>query len=186
MQKITRLFERVDKVLASISAITLFMMMMWIFIDVVLRSLLNSPLQGTVEITGEYLMVILVYLMISNTHKFQGHVTVDVIQKKMSESIKKIAKLFTNLISAIFFAIICVLNFQEGLDYLAQNINSIGILDYPLAPALFIISLGLAMITLRLLIECMLIVFPNKENNVQVDNEVQEENKVEEKIEVSV
>ena len=183
MKKITWLFEGLDKVLSTIAAITLFVMMMWIFIDVVFRNLFNSPLQGTLEITGEYLMVILVYLMISNTHKFQGHVTVDVIQKKMSERIKNIAKIITNLISAGFFATICVLNFKEGIDFLNQNINSIGILNYPLAPALFIISLGLAMITLRLLLECVIIIFP------QVKPTVEEANKgieVEDKIELPV
>ena len=180
MKKITWLFEGLDKVLSTIAAITLFVMMMWIFIDVVFRNLFNSPLQGTLEITGEYLMVILVYLMISNTHKFQGHVTVDVIQKKMTERIKNIAKLITNIISAIFFATICVLNFQEGIDYLNQNINSIGILNYPLAPALFIISLGLAMITLRLLLECMFIVFPNMKPPVEeVNKAIEAEDKVE-------
>ena len=183
MKKITWLFEGLDKVLSTISAITLFIMMMWNFIDVLLRSLFNSPLQGTLEITGEYLMVILVYLMISNTHKFQGHVTVDVIQKKMSERIRNIAKIITNLISAIFFATICVLNFQEGIDYLNQNITSIGILNYPLAPALFIISLGLAMITLRLLIECIVIVFPKMKPTVEEANKAIE---VEDKIEVPV
>ena len=34
MKKITWLFEGLDKVLSTISAITLFIMMMWIFIDV--------------------------------------------------------------------------------------------------------------------------------------------------------
>ena len=180
MKKITGLFEGVDKVLSAISAITLFIMMMWIFVDVTLRSLFNSPIQGTIEITGEYLMVILVYLMISNTQKVQGHVTVDLIQQKMSGRVKSIAKFITNLVSAVFFATISIFNFQEGLEYLDQNITSIGILEYPLAPALFIISLGLAMITLRLLIECISILFPNK---VTVDKPVTES---EENIELGV
>ena len=189
MKKITWLFEGVDKVLAAMSAITLFIMMMWIFADVILRNVFNSPIQGTVELTGEYLMVILVYLMISNTHKFDGHVTVDVLQKKMSQKIKNVAKVITNLISASFFAFIAFLNFQEGIDYLNQNIKSIGILNYPLAPALFIISLGLAMITVRLLMETITILFPsvvNVSQSEKAEHDKKEGNEVKEKIELHV
>lgn len=160
MRKVTGFFEGLDKILSTISAITLFIMMLWIFVDVTLRSLFNSPIQGTIEITGEYLMVILVYLMLSNTHKVEGHVSVDSIQKKLSGRVKNIVKFITNLISAVFFLTIGILNFQEGLEYLDQNIQSVGVLEYPLAPALFIISVGLIMITLRLLIECAAILFP--------------------------
>ncbi len=180
MKKVTGLFEGLDRVLSAISAITLFIMMMWIFVDVTFRSLFNSPIQGTIEITGEYLMVILVYFMISNTQKVQGHVSVDLLQKKMSGRVKNIAKIMTNLVSAVFFSLICVFNFQQGLEYLDRNITSIGILEYPLAPALFIISLGLAMITLRLLIECISILIPNK---VAIDKPV---NEAEESIELGV
>jgi TRAP-type transport system small permease protein len=162
MKKLTAIFEGLDKVLSAISAITLFIMMLWIFVDVTLRSLFNNPIPGTIEITGEYLMVILVYLMLSNTHKVEGHVSVDSFQKKMSARAKDIAKFITNLLTAVFFLMISIFNFQKGLEYLDKNIQSVGVLEYPLAPALFIISIGLAMITLRVLIECISILFPKK------------------------
>ncbi|MEH7177977.1 TRAP transporter small permease [Neobacillus vireti] len=161
MNKLIGIFESFDKILSRISAATLFIMMVWIVIDVMFRTLFNSPIQGTIEISGEYLMVILVYLFISDTHRVGGHVSVDSLQKKFSKRMKSIFKIITNIISAIFFFIICIINFQEGLDYLAQNIKSVGVLHYPLAPALFIISLGLLMITLRLIIESIVILFPS-------------------------
>lgn len=159
MKKLTNLFETVDKITSGIAAFTLFVMMLWIFMDVMLRTFLNNPIQGTIELTGEYLMVILVYLSLSYTHKNDGHVKVTFLEEKFPKLIKNITKFITNLLAASLFLFIGILNFQEGLNYLDQNIRSVGVLGYPLAPALFIISFGLIMITVRLLIECMTILF---------------------------
>jgi len=162
MEKLKKLFESMDKVTSGISAFTLFLMMVWIFVDVMLRTFFHRPIQGTIELTGEYLMVLLVYLSLSYTHKQDGHVKVTFLEEKFSKRIKNITKCMTNLFAACLFSFISILNFQEGLEYIEQNIRSSGVLSYPLAPALFIISLGMMMITLRLLIECISIIFPNK------------------------
>lgn len=162
MKKLTDIFETIDKITSGIAALTLFIMMLWIFVDVMLRTFLNNPIQGTIELTGEYLMVLLVYLSLSYTHKNDGHVKVTFLEEKFPRQIKNITKFVTNLLAACLFLFIGILNFQEGLNYLDQNIHSVGVLGYPLAPALFIISFGLIMITLRLLIECITILFSRK------------------------
>ncbi|WP_077213273.1 TRAP transporter small permease [Bacillus dakarensis] len=160
MKKIVGLFDGIDKVMSIIASFTLFVMMVWIFLDVTLRYFFNSPIQGTIELTGEYLMVLLVYLAISQTQKHDEHVRVTFLEEKFSEKMKKVTKFITNILAAPFFLFIAYLNLQEGLEYLEQNIKSVGVLDYPLAPALFIISVGLLMIGLRLIIECVAILFP--------------------------
>lgn len=160
MKKIVGFFDGFDKVLSVISSLTLFVMMVWIFLDVTLRYFFNTPIQGTIELTGEYLMVLLVYLAISQTQKHDEHVRVTFLEEKFSEKMKKAAKFITQLLAVPFFVFIAYLNLQEGLEYLEQNIKSVGVLEYPLAPALFIISVGLFMIAIRLLIECIAILFP--------------------------
>lgn len=162
MKKLTNFFEAIDKITSGIAAFTLFIMMIWIFVDVMLRNILNKPIQGTIELTGEYFMVLLVYLSLSYTHKHDGHVKVTFLEEKFSKGFKNMTKFITNLSAACLFLFISILNFQEGLNYMEQNIRSVGVLGYPLAPALFIISFGLMMITLRLLIECMTILFSKK------------------------
>ncbi|MDR7076134.1 TRAP-type C4-dicarboxylate transport system permease small subunit [Neobacillus niacini] len=161
MGKLTKVFNYFDKITIGISTFSLFIMMVWIFVDVMLRTLFNITIQGTIELTGEYLMVLIVFFAISDTHKVDGHVKVTSLVERFSKRMKNIVKVITNLIGACLFLVISILNYQEGLSYLEMNIKSVGVLGYPLAPALFIISLGLLMITLRLLIECIAILFPN-------------------------
>ena len=162
MKKLTKVFDKFDKFVSGIAVITLFIMMVWIFMDVMLRNLINSPLQGTNELTGEYLMVLLVYLSISITQKNDGHVRVTFLEDKFPAGMKNVTRFITNIMAASLFLFIAILNFQEGLDYLAQNIKSVGVLSYPLAPALFIISFGLILITIRLVMECISILLYKK------------------------
>lgn len=160
MKLLSNFFESLDKIFTIIAGATMFIMMLWIFADVMLRTFFNSPIQGTIEVTGEYLMAILVYLMLSNTQKHGGHVSVDLFQNVYSKKFKKFIKFITHLIAAGFFLTIGILNFKEGFEYLDQEIYSVGVLHYPLAPAMFIISLGIFMLTLRLIFECITILFP--------------------------
>ena len=176
MRTITNIFETVDKILFAISGFTMFVMMLWIFIDVMLRAFFNSPLTGTIEITGEYLMVLMVYLSLSYTHKYNGHVKVTFLEDRFSKKVKSIITFILNIFAAFLFIMIGSLNFKEGLSYMEQNITSVGILGYPLAPALFIISIGTIMIAIRLLLQCALIAL-SKESLEKNDNSVNTEHK---------
>lgn len=168
VQTIKKYFEAFDKVTSVIASVTLLLMMLWIFTDVTLRATINSPIKGTLEITGEYLMVILIYLSISYTQKHNGHVKVTMFEERFPHMVRNITRFITNLIAAGFFLFIGILNYQAGLDYLERGIRSTSVLNYPLAPALFIIALGLFMITLRLIIENVLIVTEKRETNTYV------------------
>ena len=161
MKSLTTVFDKIDRVLGWIAAATMFVMMVWIFLDVMLRFLFNSPIQGTIELTGEYLMVILVYFAISQTQKYDEHVKVTFFEEKFSTGLKKMTKILTNLLAAPLFLFIAFLNFQEGLEYAETGIKSVGLLGYPLAPALFIIAAGLFMIAVRLLLEAVTMAVPS-------------------------
>jgi len=153
LKYLNKFLTKTDEFISKISAITIFIMMMWIVIDVVLRSVFNAPISGTIEITGEYLLLIIVYLSISYTYKEGGHVSVELFENKFSGGIKKVVKLFTNLLTIIVFVLLGIANFQKGLDYFASDIRTTSLLNYPLAPALMIISFGVFLLVINLILE---------------------------------
>lgn len=152
-----KLLMKTDRFITNISAVTIFVMMMWIVVDVLLRSVFHKPIPGTIEITGEYLLVIIVYLSISYTYKEGGHVSVELFENKFSEGMKKIIKLVTNLLAIIVFFMLGIANFQKGLDYFATDVRTASLLNYPLAPALMIISLGVFLLIINLALESVAI-----------------------------
>lgn len=162
LRLINNYFNKLDKLMLSISVVTLFIMMIWIFTDVLLRYFFNSPIQGTLELTGEYFMVLIVYLTISYTEKGNEHVYVALFYDKFPNKLKSVTKFSMNILGSAIFLYIAYLNFQRGLAYFEQNVQSSGIMNYPIAPALFIISFGLAMLSLRLILESVFLIIKEK------------------------
>ena len=158
MELVNKWLDRVDNFLALIGGCTLFLMMIWIFIDVILRYFFNRPIVGTMEITGEYFMVIIVYFGISFTQKENGHINVDFLYVKFPRNARKFSKLIGNLISISIFIMLGIYNFQKGINYFKNDIRSIGLLDYPLAPALIIISIGILLLSVRILFNSIKII----------------------------
>src|SRR4051812_3269345 len=106
MQQMNKWIDKVDHVLAYISAITIFVMMAWIVLDVILRTVFHTPIVGTIEIIGEYFMAFIVYFAISYTLKHNEHVSVDFLQGKFSKKVKKVSAIFTNLVALMIFIIL--------------------------------------------------------------------------------
>lgn len=163
MTYLTKLLTKLDKFITNISAITIFIMMLWIVADVVLRSFFHAPISGTIEITGEYLLVIIVYLAISYTYKEGGHVSVELLQEKFPPTLRKVVRLVTNLLAIIVFILLGIANYNKGMEYFATNIRTTSLLDYPLAPALMIITLGVFSLVINLIFESIAIVRGKKE-----------------------
>ncbi|MDQ0273441.1 TRAP transporter small permease subunit [Cytobacillus purgationiresistens] len=162
MQKFKAGFEFVERIIFNIGSVVLGVMMIWIFLDVLFRTIFNQPIPGTVELTGEYLMVLIVYLGLSYTLRQDGHVKVVFLYDKFSEKWKMRSDFITSLLATISFLFISVLNFNEFLVYLQYDIKSVGILGYPLAPALLLISLGSLILSIRLFINMTVIVTERK------------------------
>lgn len=144
--------NKLDRILVYLSGIGLFTMMVLIFSNAVSRFLLNKPIAGVIEFTGEYLMVIIVYLSLSFTHKNSGHVNVEFVRNYLSDKVNNLLDILVNVISLIIFSVLTYATFMMYLDYLKQNIQTVSSLSYPLAAAVFLISLGSFILCIRLLI----------------------------------
>lgn len=162
MKLLKRWMDKIDNFFAYLSAITIFVMMFWIFLDVILRAFFNSPIRGTIELTGEYFMVVAVYCAISYTQKHKAHVTVDLLTDKLSKGVNKFLGLFTNLLGLIVFIVLGHNNFLRGMEYFEKDVRSPGVLDYPLGPAMMILSFGILLLCIRLLIDSLSIIFDRK------------------------
>jgi TRAP-type C4-dicarboxylate transport system permease small subunit len=147
-------------------------MMVWIFIDVALRTAFNSPITGTLEITGEYLMPIIVYFAISYTQKHKGHVNVDLLEQKFSINLKLITRIFSNLCALFIYLLLGINNFQQALESFATDTRSSSLLKYPLGPALIFISVGILLFSLRLLVDSINLI---RNKNESQENELPKE-----------
>lgn len=172
MVAINRWLDKLDNFFGYISATVLFLMMVWIFVDVILRTAFNSPITGTLEITGEYLMPIIVYFAISYTQKHKGHVNVDLLEQKFPKNFKIITRIFSNLCALFIYLLLGINNFQQALESFATDTRSSSLLKYPLGPALVIISIGILLFTVRILVDSINLM---RDKNESQENELSQE-----------
>jgi TRAP-type transport system small permease protein len=164
-----KVIKKIDDILAYISSFALFSMMLLICINVISRFFFKKPIAGVIEFTGEYLMVIMVFLAMSFTQKNEGHVNVEILQRFLPNSIKTIIEIIVKILSASIFILLTYTSYLLFERHLNQDIRSISTLAYPLAPAVFLISLGSFVMSLRLLLSIFTIKPKGNTQNKEVD-----------------
>jgi TRAP-type transport system small permease protein len=147
-----RLLNKLDQLFVYIASLALFIMMLLIFTNVITRYFFDKPIAGVIEFTGEYLMVFVVFLAMSFTQKEGGHVKVTILERMLPDKGKFILDLLVKILSVSIFLVLTYTSFLLFTRHLNQDIRSISSVAYPLAPAVFVISLGSLVMSLRLIL----------------------------------
>lgn len=118
------------RILAWISCIVLFLMMMLTFIDVTGRYLFNSPLPALAEIIS-FMMSALVFCILPLVCFREEHVTIDLLDGFVPTVLKRVQGVFVNVVSAGALAFIAWrlgekasshFRFEEATDELYMDI----------------------------------------------------------------
>jgi TRAP-type transport system small permease protein len=164
---LSKIFNKVDLILAYIASFALFSMMLLIFLNAFSRFLLNKPIAGVIEFTGEYLMVIIVFLAMSFTQKNGGHVKVEILHKFLPQKFKSFLEIVVKLLSASIFLMLTYTSYLLFIRHLNQDIRSVSSIAYPLTPAVFMICFGSFIMSIRLLLSIFISKLESSESNIE-------------------
>ena len=144
--------HRVVGVLSWLSCVCIAALALLVSIDVTARTVLNRPVQGTVELV-ELGMAILVFFALAYTAAKRGHVTIPLVTSHLPERVRSILGIFTSLVGAAFFAMIswqCALSgWSQAFTMLRPHTFALYI---PIFPFLLLASFGSALMSLELLV----------------------------------
>lgn len=153
MDLVNKWMDKISNFFAYISAAILFIMMTWICLDVILRSFFHSPITGTLELMGDYVLPLIIFFAIGYTQKHKEHVNVDLLIGRFPKGVQKVLGLITNSAALFIFILLGILNFKQGLEAFANDSRSSSLLGYQLAPAIILVSIGILLFSLRLLVD---------------------------------
>ena len=168
MTFLSRLLNKADHFFAGISAVAIFVMIVWIVANIFSRQMFGTPIGGTVEIMGEYFLVIIVYLSLSYTQQKGAHITVDFLLEKLPNVWRGMILVLVNLLAAIAFIVVGISNIDTAMEYFAKDIRSLSVLHYSLGPSILVITIGVFLLSFRLILESLLIIlngFQSKTEN---------------------
>lgn len=140
------------RILSSVSAMTLFAMMLLVVLDVAGRYLFNAPIAGSFEIT-EFLLALLVFAALPVVTREDTHVSVSVVEALLRGRAAFVQRLFVLSFGAVALGII-TWRLWLGGDKLAAGRQVTGYLELPRAPIAWVASVlaGFACITVLVMI----------------------------------
>lgn len=149
---INKVFDKVSKVSVYFSAAVLFLIVVLIFIDVIMRYILNSPIPGQQEL-AELGTVIVVYFGLPFSTRIRGHIRVETIPSKFSESARDILYGILDLLCCVFMVLVAIKVFQQGMALSATPGYATLILKIPYFYIYFVASVGAALTAIEFLLD---------------------------------
>jgi TRAP-type C4-dicarboxylate transport system permease small subunit len=149
---VKRLIYWISRATNTIGAVLLMAMMFLVTADVILRSLLNKSLLGTVTFESiGFMMVVLVFFALAYCQIYKAHINIDMIIVHFPAIVQRIINSFMLFISLTFFCILTWQSIDKAL-YLRASNNISSALNIPTYPFLLVIAFGTALLALVLLV----------------------------------
>ena len=151
VNKIEQYFLGFTKVLDSLATLVLFAVMMVVVLNILMRVLFNTPIYGTYEIVS-YGSLIMAVCSLAACEMQNGNISVPILLERISKKANRILAIFTTTISAVGFAIVTWKMFEYGMKKQALG-EVTGDLRIPLSIFAFVSTIGLALLTLTLIVK---------------------------------
>lgn len=130
----------------------LFFMTFYVTLDIIIRTISGSALEGTVEI-NEYLLVIVGFLGMVHTNRHRGHITVDLLYNRISPTKQYLLDQINNIILLGFSILFVYAGFQKAMSaYESGESSWFGDYILPVWFIRWIVPIGFTLLSLQLLI----------------------------------
>lgn len=156
-----------------IAGAMIFLMMLLVVANALLRFLFNEPIAGTLEIT-ESLLTILIFLSLALTQYEGGHVRVLLLVKHFPASIRRAAKFTAMVLGVIFFAWCTYAAWGFAMKSWVMDEHEWGTIQFPLYPVKFVVVAGLLLLTIQFLFDAIAVALGEDRHETELAATVEE------------
>ena len=151
--RIEKKIQSVEAFFMVLAVAALFFIMILTCLDASGRYLFNKPLQGAYFLTEDYLMIFLIFLAFGYVQRIGDNISVDLVFQKFSPKVQKICTLFTYCCSMVFFSLAAWQCWDETWENIVNRSYRIEGINWPMFVPWLAASLGLTVLTLRLILQ---------------------------------
>lgn len=165
---IIRLSDTLAKALMVLAALWAFFLCFLILADVVGRTLLNTPLHGTIEIVANSIVMI-VFLQAGYAIRSHSMLRTEVLLNVLGPNARRVALGFADILGIAFFLIILLGGFDPAIrSFVNGEFEGEGALRVPVWPTRFTIVIGSALAILNYMVLFYIDVFdPERRDSEQ-------------------
>lgn len=142
---------RLSRWVTVISAAAALGVMVLVTVDVLMRRFLNMPITGSFEISCA-LLVVIIFCCVAWVMTIRGHIVVDIFSHRYPERLGDIIGRIALFLSMIVVGLICWGSILFGLEQYRVGEASV-LLRLPVAPFVFVLAFGSALLALVLLVQ---------------------------------
>lgn len=147
--KIDRLYSKFLAFLNSIAALVVFAIMIIITVDVVARTVFNSPFQGVSEVVANSI-IILCFLEIAYALMKGSLVRTSLLYDKVPHRVKCVIDILAAVLGAVVFVLLIAGSWPNFLNALAINDSEVaGSVRIPTTPGRFSVIFGSVMMVIE-------------------------------------
>lgn len=146
---VNQYITRIENGLANVGKVLLFVLMMLIFMNAVMRYVFDSPVTGVIQLIEDYILIGIVFLLLSTVEYEQDHIKVDILVDRIPNLPRKAIYIISSIATIGIFAYSIRAYLQVSYSQWQSNALS-GYWNYPIAPARVLIAFGLTLLCVRL------------------------------------
>ncbi len=150
MGKIQAALNYLEKIFLAGGFFSILAIMVITTFDLLSRKFLDYSIPSLYEFTEDYLMVGLVFLTISYVYTAGGHVRVTILERYLPSSFKGPREKVLKILAFVLFVLITVKGWEVTVRAFEFQEVSNSVLAYPLGPALLLVPLGSALVSIRI------------------------------------
>ena len=139
---VERLIRRLAGALTWVAGLALFLMMVQMVVDVVMRKFFNRPIEGSLEIVSVYHMVAVVFLPLALVELRHEHISVDLLVQSFPAGLRRAVNVFGYLVCAVFFAVLAYQTLLDAIESLRINEIMMSSIYVTIWPAKFMLPIG--------------------------------------------
>ncbi len=151
MKKLASMMEKIFRGFAAVSSLSLFVIMVFIVLDVSLRYLFNKPIKGSYELVS-LAMLFTVFLGFAYAQARKSLIHVTIILKMLPGRLKYVVWSLGNVLSTVIAVMLAQASFQQAGKSLLSGTNT-GVLYIPIYPFYYVVFVGFALLAVMLLID---------------------------------
>jgi len=146
--KFGRVLRTINRAVALLSGIALFIMMLIGALDAIGTSLFSTPIPAAFEAT-EALMVTSVFLALALSQQRGAHISVEVLIGLAPSLVQRVAAALGSLLSLVLFGLIAWFGAEAAIESFTVNEFSSGIVNFPIWPAKAALAFGATLMTVQ-------------------------------------
>ncbi len=149
-----KFFDMIDRIVVVIAVVALVTMMLMTTVSVIGRHFFAAPIPDDL-VFSEMLMVFVVFLPFSAVQAAREHVFVTIFTEWMSNDTKVVMETIGVVVGLCIFTLVTCTVWTDFLDAYEVGAYVDGPLELPESPARFVAFFGLALFSIRLLIDAI-------------------------------